>query len=90
MVLMLRRGVACPFATLLSAPALYESVVLCIKLSWWSLLCPLQGGYFIINGSEKVLIAQERMAWPITCMCSRRASPASTCMLRNAGEVLTQ
>lgn len=25
-------------------------------------LCSLQGGYFVVNGSEKVLIAQERMA----------------------------
>ena len=25
-------------------------------------LCLLQGGYFVVNGSEKVLIAQERMA----------------------------
>ena len=25
-------------------------------------MCLLQGGYFVVNGSEKVLIAQERMA----------------------------
>jgi len=34
-------------------------VIHCLRLS----VCHcIQGGYFIINGSEKVLIAQERMA----------------------------
>ena len=42
--------------------------------------CPYdEGGYFVINGSEKVLIAQERMSARTTCTSSRRSSRASTC-----------
>ena len=41
--------------------------------------CPFdQGGYFIINGSEKVLIAQDRRGRAlIMSMCSRRTNLAS-------------
>jgi hypothetical protein len=43
----------------------YQAVLHC-ALSWWQTVSAcsgrLQGGYFVVNGSEKVLIAQERMA----------------------------
>ena len=40
--------------------------------------CPYdQGGYFIINGSEKVLIAQERMSSNhVYCFRNKKVTPA--------------
>ncbi|KAJ3043608.1 DNA-dependent RNA polymerase II [Rhizophlyctis rosea] len=47
-----------------------------------------QGGYFIINGSEKVLIAQERMATNHMFVFSRAAPSASThsCKIKSVPE----
>ena len=44
-----------------------------------------QGGYFIINGSEKVLIAQERQAYN-RVYCFKRKAPSKstwTCEIRS-------
>ncbi|KAJ3014299.1 DNA-dependent RNA polymerase II [Thoreauomyces humboldtii] len=51
--------------------------------------CPYdQGGYFVVNGSEKVLIAQERMAFN-TCYVFAKSLPAQytfSCEIRSQNE----
>jgi DNA-directed RNA polymerase II subunit RPB2 len=51
--------------------------------------CPYdQGGYFVINGSEKVLLAQEKMAPNLVCVF-RKAMPAKyshLCEIRSVNE----
>ena len=53
-------------------------------------VCVSQGGYFVINGSEKVLIAQERQAYN-RVYCFKRKAPSKstwTCEIRSDVSVL--